>query len=466
MKETRRAFLQSAGAVCGAAVSGGCLNVLRPGTVVSHRRTVMDRLNIGFIGVGGRGGVNVSEAYRAGENIVALCDMDETALFAGRDSVAERCGGVRLYKDFRVMFEMEKALDAVFISTPDHMHGVQAAWAMDKGCHVYVECPLVRTLGELRDFQARARASRVVVQMGNQGSAVDEFRSAVEAVAAGVIGEVSEAHVWTTRPVWQQGMKRPAGSDPVPPSVDWDLWLGVAPMRPYKEKVYHRFNWRGWYDFGTGALGDGGGHLLNLPFRALNLQAAVAAEAEATSEAFAETYCKSSKVRFEFAAHGKRPPVKIFWYDGDQRPSAEGMPQVVAAFGQIPDTGCLLIGKKGIWLTTDDVGKHHYLALQGEERIVDAEKHAACALAVPKGPRVKGQQQEFLDAIRSGQRPSSDLPHAAPLMESVLVGCVAQRIAGRLAWDSRKGRFINSQKATALVVPVMRDGWAYLNQRA
>jgi len=465
MKKTRRAFLQSAGAVCGAAVSGGCLNLLRPGSAVSHRRKVLDRLNIGFIGVGGRGAVNVGAAYRAGENIVALCDMDETALLAGRESVAERCAGVRLYKDFRVLFETEKALDAVFISTPDHMHGVQAAWAMNKGCHVYVESPLVRTLGELRDFQSRAHASGVVVQMGNQGSAVDEFRNAVEAVASGVIGEVSEAHVWTTRPVWQQGMNRPEGSDPVPSSIDWDLWLGVAPVRPYKENVYHRFNWRGWYDFGTGALGDGGGHLLNLPFRALNLGAAVAAEAEELSEPFAETYCKSSKVRFEFAARGKRPPVKVYWYDGERKPSAERMPQVVAAFGEIPDTGCLLIGEKGVWLTTDDLGKHHYLALQGEQRIVDAEKHAACASISPKGPRVKGQQQEFLDAIRSGERPSSDMQHAVPLMESVLVGCVAQRVAGRLEWGSRKGRFTNSPKATELIVPVMREGWAYLKQR-
>jgi len=451
-----------AGAGAGAVLSGGCLNLLRPGARDVHRRSALDRLNIGVIGVGGRGAANWGAAYRAGENIVALCDVDETALLAGRDDVAEHCAGVRLYKDFRVMFEAEKRLDAVFISTPDHMHGLQAAWAMDRGCHVYIECPLVRTLRELHEVQARARASGVVTQMGNQGSAMDEVRRAVEVVGSGLIGAVTEAHVWTPRPVWQQGMVRPDGSDPVPATLDWDLWLGVAPVRPYRDKVYHRFNWRGWHDFGTGALGDGGGHLLNLPFRALGLEAVVAAEAVDSTARFSETYCKSSKVRLEFNARGKRPAVSLFWYDGGSKPPAELMPQAVTALGQVPDTGCLLVGEKGIWLTTDDLGKHHYLALQGEGRVVDAEKHEACSAVPVTLPRVKGQQQEFLDAIRNGGQAYSEMRYAAPLMESVLVGCVAQRVPGRLEWNSRKGRFTKHESANGLVSSEFREGWSYL----
>ena len=462
MGQTRRAFLRSAGAVCGAAASGGCLGLLRPGAPVSRRRVPADRLNIGVIGVGGRGAANWGAAYRSGENIAALCDVDEPALLAGREEVAERCAGVRLYKDFRVLFETEKGLDAVFISTPDHMHGVQAAWAMERGCHVYIETPLVRTLRELREIQTRARTVGVVAQMGNQGSAADEFRRAVEAVGAGVIGEVTEAHVWTTRPVWPQGMNRPEGSDPVPATLDWDLWLGGAPARPYKDKAYHRFNWRGWHDFGTGALGDGGGHLLNLPFRALALDAAVAVEAVESSERFAETYGKASQVKFEFAARGRRPAVALFWYDGGSKPPAGLMPQAVVALGRVPDAGCLLIGKKGIWLTTDDLGKCHYLALQGEARAVDAEKHEACAAVPVTLPRVKGQQQEFLDAVRNGRQPYSEMRHAAPLMESLLAGCVAQRVAGRLEWNSRKCRFTNHEGANGLVTPGFREGWNYL----
>ena len=426
-----------------------------------RRRGPNDRLNIGVIGVGGRGAANWGAACRAGENIAALCDVDETVLLAGREEVAERCAGVRLYKDFRVMFETEKGLDAVFISTPDHMHGVQAAWAMDKGCHVYVETPLVRTLSELREIQARAWTGGAVVQMGNQGSAMDEFRRAVEVIGAGVIGEVAEAHVWTGRPVWPQGVNRPEGSDLAPATLDWDLWLGVAPLRPYKNKAYHRFNWRGWHDFGTGALGDGGGHLLNLPFRTLGLDAAVAAEAVDCAGRFAETYCNASKVKFEFSARAKRPAATLFWYDGGWKPPAELMPQAVVALGHVPDTGCLLIGNKGIWLTTDDLGQHHYLALQGEARAVDAEKHEACAAVPVTLPRVKGQQQEFLDAIRGGRQPYSDMRHAAPLMESLLAGCVAQRVAGRLEWNSRKCRFTKHDGANCLVTPGFREGWSY-----
>ena len=462
MKKTRRDFLTAAGAVCGGVVSGGCVGLFGPRATGARRRGVHDRLNIGVIGVGGRGAANWGAAYRAGENIAAFCDVDETALLAGREEVAEHCAGVRLYKDFRVMFEAEKGLDAVFISTPDHMHGVQAAWAMDRGCHVYIETPFVRTLRELREIQARARASGVVTQMGNQGSALDEFRRAVEVVGSGLIGAVAEAHVWTQRPVWRQGVNRPEGSDPVPAALDWDLWLGVAPVRPYKDKVYHRFNWRGWRDFGTGALGDGGGHLLNLPFRALGLEAALAAEAVDSTERFAETYCKSSRVKFEFAARAKRPPVDLFWYDGGLKPPAELMPQVVPALGRVPDTGCLLIGEKGVWLTTDDLGKNNYLALQGEARVVDAEKHSAYAALPVTLPRVKGQQQEFLDAIRSGGRPYSDERYSAPLMESVLVGCVAQQVPGRLEWNSHKGRFAKNDVANVLVTPVFREGWSYL----
>jgi predicted dehydrogenase len=435
--------------------------VLKRGSVAVQGPGGSDRLNVGLIGVGGRGAINLAAFARAGEHVAALCDVDETALLEGRNSVAERCADVRLYKDFRVMLESEKGLDAVVISTPDHMHGLQAAWAMDKGCPVYIETPLVRTLGELCELRTRAKAKRVLVQAGNQGSALDEFRHASEMIASGIIGEVSEVHAWTTRPVWPQGVVRPDGSDPVPAALDWDLWLGVAPLRPYKSKVYHRFNWRGWFDFGTGALGDGGGHLLNLPFRALGLGAPVAVETESGSEFFAETFCKNSKVRFEFAARGKHPAVKLFWYDGGRKPSSDIMPQVLTAFGQIPDTGCLLLGEKGLWLTTDDLGKRHYLALREDDRVADAEKHEAWVSVPAAMTRVKSQQQEFLDAVRSGERTYSDLGCVGPLMESLLVGCVAQRVPGRLEWNGRKGRFIKHGRANFLIASEFRDGWGY-----
>ena len=461
MRQTRRDFLVAAGMCASAIGAGGCLHFPRLREV--RRKSAGERLNIGAIGVGGCGQANWSAAYEAGENIAAMCDVDETALLTGREKVATACPGVRLYKDFRVLFDAEKNLDAVFISTPDHGHGLQAAWALGHGCHVYVETPLARTLREVRFLKEKARACGAVTQLGDQGSAAPELRRAVELLATGLIGKVSEVHVWTGRPIWPQGVQRPEGSDPVPATLDWDLWLGGAPVRPYKSKVYHRFNWRGWHEFGTGALGDVGCHLMNLPFRALGLGGPASVEAVDSTERFSETYPKASKVRFEFAARGKlRPPVTLWWYDGNWKPAPELMPQVMAAHRQVPDAGCLMVGERGVWLVSDDLGTRHSLALRGEERVIDFEKHEAC-LAVPAtAPRVQGQQREFLDSVRSGKAPSSSMEHAAPLSESVLAGCVAQRVRGKLEWNSRTCRFSKSDEANRWVAPEFREGWDFM----
>ncbi|MDD4018939.1 MAG: Gfo/Idh/MocA family oxidoreductase [Kiritimatiellae bacterium] len=443
-----------------ATASGGCLGLARGG---AHRKDAVERLKVAVIGVGGYGQANVRAVCGAGEELVALCDVDESELLAGREQVARQYPAVRLYKDFRVLLDAEKGVDAVFIATPDHGHAMQAAWAMARGCHVYIEPPLARTLREVRVLRKQARQHNVTVQLGNQGSAKAEFRRALEVLTAGVIGEVGEIHVWTNRPVWPQGINRPDGCDPVPAGLDWDLWLGGAPARPFKNKVYHRFNWRGWHDFGTGTLGDAGSHLLNLPFRALALGAPVAVEADGTTERFAETYAKASTVRFEFAPHKRKTRLTAVWYDGDRKPEPEVMPQVTAAFGRIPDAGCLLVGAKGVWFVSDESGTRHYLAVQGEERVRDFEKHEACEAAPLVFPRVKSQQQEFLDAVRCGTRSFSDMSHAAPLTETVLAGCAAQRVPGRLEWNSRKGRFMNSVEAGRLVAPGYRRGWSVEN---
>lgn len=455
MVTARRTFLAQASAALAAGALGGCRTAAPARRPVAH-----ERLNVGVIGVGGRGSANLSAALEAGENVVALCDVDEAALLAARDKVAGRRPGVRLYKDFRVMFDAEKGLDAALISTPDHGHGVQAAWALQRGCHVYLETPVARTLAELRSLRDLARARGAVVQVGDAGCATEEYRRAVDVLASGLIGPVAEVHVWTSRPVWLQGMRRPEGSDPVPASLDWDLWLGGAPARPFKSKVYHRFNWRAWHDFGTGTLGDAGTQAMGLAFRALGLAAPVVVEAAEGAERPEETYPKSSRVRFEFAARGKRQPaVTMLWYDGLCRPPAELMPQVSVSGGQIPSNGCLLIGKKGVWISTDDTGTRHALALRGEARAVDFEKHEAC-LAVPSTlPRVKSHQQEFFDAVRSGGMTFCELAAMTPVTECVLAGCAAQRVAGALAWDSRKGRFHKNDAANLLVTPTFRKGW-------
>ena len=457
MSQTRRDFLMAAGLCAGAVWSGGCSSLRQAG--LARRKRSGDRLNVAVIGVGGRGQANWKAVCEADERIVALCDVDETCLLAGREKVAQANPGVRLYKDFRVMFEMESDLDAVFISTPDHGHAVQASWAMDNGCHVYIEPPLARTLGELRFLREKAEACGVILRLGDQGSAMPEFRRAVQILQTGLIGEVTQVHAWTGRPVWPQGCKRPAGSDPVPVTLDWDLWLGGAPLRPFKDKVYHRYNWRGWHDFGTGALGDAGCHLLGLPFRALELGVPLSVEALDVTERVAETYPKASHLRYVFGARSRhQPAVTIDWYDGNWKPKTDVMSQVTAAFGQLPGSGCLLVGARGVWLVADDSGKRHYVALQGENRVVDFEKHPSCASAavLPEGP---GLQREFLAAVRGNDRHIAEKACVFPMMESVLAGCVAQRVRGPLAWNSRKCRFKNNAEADQVMASEPRSGW-------
>ncbi len=457
MVRTRRDFLRAA-AGSGLMLAGGCLGFPRS-SGGEQKKSAGERLNIAVIGVGGRGQANWGAVCEAGERIVALCDVDESVLLACREKVAQTSPGVRLYRDFRVLFEAESGIDAVFISTPDHGHAVQAAWAMSKGCHVYMEPPLARTLGEVRFLEEKASSCGLTLQLGDQGSATGESKRAVQILESGLIGAVTEVHAWTSRPVWPQGVKRPEGSDPLPVTLDWDLWLGGAPVRPFKDKVYHRYNWRGWHDFGTGALGDAGCHLLNIPFRVLGLGAPLSVEALDVTERQAETYPKASHLQFEFKARERRrPPVTLDWYDGNWKPKAEQMPQVTAAFGQMPGSGCLLVGENGVWLVADDTGLRHYVALRGEERVVDSEKHEACA-AVVAVPRGVGLQREFLDAVRGGHRDSSPRTCLIQMQESVLAGCVAQRVHGRLEWNSRKCRFDNNREANLLVAPESRKGW-------
>ena len=458
MNVTRRAFMQTA-LGSGMVLTGGCRSVFSGGSV-TKKRSAGERLRVAIIGVGGRGQANWSAVCEAGDRIVALCDVDERALMFGREKVSQMSPGVRLYKDFRVLFDAERDLDVAFVSTPDHGHALQAAWAMEKRCHVYVEPPLARTLGDARFLWQKARSCGVTLRLGDQGSASAEFRRAVRILESGLLGDVAEVHAWTGRPIWPQGGKRPEGSDPVPMSLDWDLWLGGAPVRPFKEKVYHRYNWRGWHDFGTGALGDAGCHLLNIPFRVLGLGAPVSVTALDVTERPSETYPKASHLRFQFKAPSRRqPPVTLNWYDGNWKPKAEWLPQVVEAFGQLPGSGCVLVGARGLWLIADEFGEHHYVALSGEEKVVDFEKHEACALAeaCQEGP---GLQKEFLNAVRKGTRSASDQTCLQPLMETVLTGSVAQRVPGRLLWNSRKNRFEGAEAADRLVASASREGWS------
>ncbi|HRR32666.1 MAG TPA: Gfo/Idh/MocA family oxidoreductase [Kiritimatiellia bacterium] len=459
---TRRRFLGTL--LAGGAMAGGCRS---PAACdgIARRRSAGSRLNVAVIGAAGRGEACWRAVCASGDRLAALCDVDERALLAARDAVADAQPGLKLYKDFRVLFEVEREIDAVLIATPDHGHAVQAAWAMARGCHVFIEPPLVHTLSEMEALTRKARRHRVALWMGDEPATRPAFRRAVTLLRAGIIGTVTEIHAWTARPVWPQGGHRPEGSDPVPPELDWELWLCGAPPRPFKQRIYHRYNWRGWCDFGGGALGDIGCQLLGLPFRALGLDAPRAVSAAESDEATSEMYPRASRVEAFFDAPARRqPPVTLTWHDGGRQPSAIRLPEVIRSLGALPASGCLLAGEGGVWLMADETGERHRVALTGETRLADAEKHEACTLA-PLPPKGADTHTRFLDALRAGKPEPADASHVRALMETVLTGCVAQRVPGRLAWNSRKGRFAGNDDANRLVASACAGGDALLHCR-
>jgi hypothetical protein len=337
-----------------------------------------------------------------------------------------------------------------------------------------------------------AKQYGVATQMGNQGSAEDGLRRAVECVQAGLIGQVHEVHVWSNRPIWPQGMDRPAGEDPVPADLDWDLWLGPAQFRPFKATwpegqttnrrrggaVYHPFAWRGWQDFGTGALGDMACHTANMPFRALKLGYPTSIEAW-SSGINKESYPLKSKIRFEFPAREGLIPTTFWWYDGgnpkpdnpfshdgNNKPPKEVVADVEAMMGSVPGSGCMLIGDKGKIFSPDDYGARFFLRLKDEKELVDSKNHDAVK-AIPRkiefnafeGNGDKRQHLEWIAACKGGKPGYSNFDIAAYLTEIILLGCVALRVGRKLEWDGPNMRAKNAPEAAQFVKRNYRKGW-------
>lgn len=472
MQVNRRDFMRGASVAAASMAVGGC------GTLVSDIRYPSvtpvapkfrkpgEKLNIGVIGVGGKGWSDWMPMFENGENIVALCDVDRGPVdkaLAAIEKAGKKPAEVKCYSDYRKMLDECKNLDAVTVSTPDHTHAAAAIRAMKMGCHVYVQKPLVRTIWEAHYFEKTAKACGVVTQMGNQGSAGDGLRRNVEILQAGALGTVTEVHVWTNRPVWPQGIARPEGSDPIPETLDWQSWLGTAPERPFKAGVYHTFKWRGFFDFGTGAFGDMACHTMNVPFRGLQLGAVESAECVQIEGKNSETYPNKSIVKLHYAARKGLPAVDLFWYDGNLKPSADIMPQVIRTLGQVPNTGCLIIGDKGMMVSTNDYGQEAYVAFTGEEKMKSTTKHEAL-IGIPQTiPRCKNGNHyiEFVDACKGEGKAFSDVGVSVPMMEGMLVGCIAQQVPGKLSWNSKLQRFIGNLAANDLTKPYIRKGWEY-----
>ncbi len=427
------------------------------------------RINVACIGVGGKGDSDSSDAAKCGGNIVALCDVDANNLAKKAKQFADKFPNARQFKDYRKMLEqMGPDIDAVTVSTPDHNHGVAAIRAMKMGKHCFCQKPLVQTVHEARQVRQLAKEKNLATQMGNQGSAAAGLRRAVEVVQAGVIGKPLELHVWSNRPIWPQGLDRPKGSDPVPPTLDWDAWLGPAHKRPFKDKVYHDFKWRGWYDFGTGALGDMACHTVNMPFRALKLGYPNVVECEMASRMYPETFPKTSRIRFEFPEREGWPPLKFWWYDDNPddalkpcRPNVKAIREIVTTYDELPGSGALIIGDKGKLFSPDDYGTQFFLSMKGKEDFVKGDQHEACKNVPQTIPRSPGHMEEWFRMMKDGTPAYSNFDIAAYLAEVILLGCVALRVGEgrRMEWDGPNMTSPNLPEAAQFVRRHNRHGW-------
>ena len=437
---SRREFVLSSAVATGAALSG-CLSprIARPRRIAPGAK-----LKIGIIGCGGKGWSDLEGV--AGEEIVALCDVDARAL----ERAAKRCPAARTFRDYRALLAEVDELNAVTVSIPDHQHAPAALRAMARGLHVYVQKPLTHTVLEARWMARMAQRHGVATQMGNQGASSDGTRALCELIASDAIGPVREVHAWTDRPIWPQGKDRPAGADPVPAHLEWDLWLGGAPTRPFVRRypdedrdVYHPFCWRGWWDFGTGALGDIGCHTLHAPAVALQLGAPTRVEVLDAAEAKPESFPKWSVLRWDFPARGAHPPLQLFWYDGGKKPP---LPEEMKG-GEWAEGGVLYVG---------DRGKIYRDRLIPEARMKDFQRPA------PTLPRIPGENhyEDWLTACRGGRPASSNFDIAGPLTETVLLGNVALWLRRTIEWDAQRLRVAGLPEADALIRGAYRAGWA------
>jgi hypothetical protein len=408
-----------------------------------------DKLNVAGIGFGGMGRVDLEDVAKT-ENIVALCDVDWSGSV---ERVFATYPKAKKYKDFRDMLDAQKEIDAVIVATPDHNHAHISMEAMRRGKHVYTEKPLTHTVYEARMLTEAARKYKVATQMGNQGQASDATRRLQEMIWDGVIGPIHEVHVWTDRAnrglsdtYWPQGVQRPLDTPPVPETLDWDLFIGPAPMRPYHPS-YHPFKWRGWLDFGTGALGDIGCHSFDSVFRALKLKYPTNIQAVSTL-VNDETYPLGSMVTYDFPARGEMPPLRLRWYDGGLRPPRiQGMDNSV----EMAAGGVLYMGAKGQILGT---------------RILPDSLNDSYKAPDPYLPSSPGHRMEWILACKGGEPAGSNYDWAGPLTETVLLGNIALRPEIReklsfqsLAFDSEKLSFPNMPEADKFIHREYREGW-------
>jgi predicted dehydrogenase len=436
----RRHFIKTTAAVAGA--------YALPQFAIASTVRANSKLNIACIGVGGRGNAHISACLS--ENIVALCDADFD--YAAKNAATAPANAKR-FTDYRVMLDkMGNEIDAVTIATPDHNHFPIAMACMAMGKHVVIEKPLTHTVWEARTLQKAAKRYRVITQMGNQGHATDHIRMGKEWVQAGCIGNVTEVHAWNGGPGQRYFGTRntfPPPTAPIPKSLNWDLWLGPRSKRAYSPD-YGPLTWRGWWDFGSGSLGDWGCHTVDMPFWALDLDAPVSVQAQVGPSRAAAFIPDWSIVTWEFAARGTMPPVTVTWYDGGKKPKPPiGMKEVKKG-------GMYMVGSKATLMTGSRPNHGPYLTEL--DKLAELKKNRpAESIARVEG----GHWQEFFRAIKgTGPTPGSNFDYAVPLTQMLLIGSVVQRFPGEtLHWDNNVGQFKNHENANALLRFTPREGW-------
>lgn len=440
---TRRSFLRAT------AASVGVFSVVPRYVIAASGETPPnERLNLAGIGVGGMGAGDLG-ALAPGNNIVALCDVD----LRRAAETLQKYPDARQYRDFRKMFdEFEKGIDAVVVATPDHVHAVASLAAIRRGKHVYCEKPLAHSVQEVRVLMAAAREHKVVTQLGNQGHSFDSIRDFCEWIWAGAIGRVHTIHAGCT--AVNSGvdqLPRLAERHPVPPTLDWDLWLGPALDRPY-HPAYLPGSWRGWVPFGNGTIGDWICHVVDPVFWALDLEAPKTIHAEVKDYDFktqGDAFPKGDHITFEFPAKGERGPVTLHWYSGTERiPRPADLDPDDKSVG----TGAVVMGDRG----TIVYGSHG----AGGVRLIPQSRMDAYQRPPKTLPRLKGHHQDWLQAIRNGTRAGSDFAYGGPLTELAMLGVVAIKLAGtKLEWDGVNQRFTNVTEANRHLDPPYRAGW-------
>jgi predicted dehydrogenase len=424
----RREFIKVAGLG-----SAGLLLGSQPVLAARRRLSLNDKLNIGVIGVAARGGENLTGVST--ENIVALCDVDEQRL----NAAAKNHPSAKLYTDFRRLID-QKDIDAIVVSTPDHTHAVASVRALKSGRHLYCEKPLARTISEVRIVTDTARKEKRVTQMGTQIHSGKNYRRVVELVRSGVIGTVEEVHVWANSR-WG-GKEKSKETPPVPAHLHYDLWLGPVPHVPYHPE-HVPYNWRQWWAFGGGSLGDFGCHYMDLPYWALDLAQPLSAEAEGPPVS-PDSPPPWLIVRYAYPARGASPPVKLTWYHGGKQPEFLG-PELLKKWV----SGVLFIGQNGKMLLAD----------YNRRLLLPETEFAEFVPPQPFIPDSIGHHQEWIRACKTGDTTTCRFDYSGPLSEAVLLGNVAFRVGEKIEWDARKLKARNCRDAEELIQHHYRKGW-------